>query len=324
MVVFGLPRDQFGEGLVDGLGDRAGAAVADGNPIHGPHGRYLGGGAGEEDLVGDVEPFARDHLLSDLVAKFAGEDDDGVAGDAGEDGCPRGRGDDATVLDDEEVFAAALGHVAVHVEPDGLGEASEDRFHFHQLGVHVVSAGLGQEGHGVGGQAPPTRHTHVHPPPDCLLSQIGSPLPGCDDGVDRAMEGVEPHLAVAAEDARPDVAGAQLVDADEFLGGLGKFLGAVWDVHAVDARGLVEAHHVVGEAETRRAARRIVAPQALEDARAVVNYVGEDVDFRVVPVHELAVHPDFSGLGERWQGRLLGLSSGHERCFSWLWRLRMS
>ena len=42
----------------------------------------------------------------------------------------------------------------------------------------------------------------------------------------------------------------------------------------------------------RRPARGLVRPDALEDAAAVVQRVGEHVDLGVVPVHQLAVHPD--------------------------------
>jgi hypothetical protein len=53
---------------------------------------------------------------------------------------------------------------------------------------------------------------------------------------------------------------------------------------------------VVGVAEDRRARRRVVAADALEHARPVVQAVREDVDLRVLPRDELAVHPDELGL----------------------------
>ena len=49
------------------------------------------------------------------------------------------------------------------------------------------------------------------------------------------------------------------------------------------------------EAEAGRAVARVVAPRALEDAAAVVDDVGGDVDLGVRPLHELAVHPDLAG-----------------------------
>ena len=61
----------------------------------------------------------------------------------------------------------------------------------------------------------------------------------------------------------------------------------------------MQALHVIAEAEHRRALRRVVAADALEDARAVVQAVDADVDLRVGPVDELAVHPDLLGLLHR-------------------------
>ena len=55
------------------LGDLAGLAVADHDAVDGADGRNLGGGAGEEDFVGDVEQLARNRLLGDREAQMAGD-----------------------------------------------------------------------------------------------------------------------------------------------------------------------------------------------------------------------------------------------------------
>jgi len=58
-------------------------------------------------------------------------------------------------------------------------------------------------------------------------------------------------------------------------------------------RGVEEPVDVLLQPEDRGfAVLRPVAADPLEDADAVVQRVGEDVDLRLVPVHELAVHPD--------------------------------
>ena len=54
----------------------------------------------------------------------------------------------------------------------------------------------------------------------------------------------------------------------------------------------LEALHVLGEAEDRGTVGGLVAADALEDAGAVVEGVRQDVYLRLVPVDELAVHPD--------------------------------
>ncbi len=58
----------------------------------------------------------------------------------------------------------------------------------------------------------------------------------------------------------------------------------------------MEPHEVLLEAKDGRAALGVVAADALEDSRAVMQAVGADVDPGVRPVHELPVHPDLLGL----------------------------
>jgi hypothetical protein len=79
---------------------------------------------------------------------------------------------------------------------------------------------------------------------------------------------------------------------DEFECRLGQFLGLVGDVDVVGPGGVVEALQVFLPPEDSRTVGRLVTADALEDAGAVVEPVGQDVDVRVVEVDELAVHPD--------------------------------
>jgi hypothetical protein len=65
----------------------------------------------------------------------------------------------------------------------------------------------------------------------------------------------------------------------------------------------VEALHVGREPEDGRPRGGGVGPDALEDARAVVEGVGEHVDLGVGPVDELAVHPDLLGRCDRHGAR---------------------
>ena len=57
-----------------------GFAVADEDAIDGADGRDFGGGAGEEDFVGDVEHLARKRLLDDRDAEVAGDGEDASRG----------------------------------------------------------------------------------------------------------------------------------------------------------------------------------------------------------------------------------------------------
>jgi len=105
-------------------------------------GRYFRCGAGEKDFVGDVEGFARYQCFMNFIAEFAGNVHDGVPGEAGKDRLGRHRGVDDAVADDEDVFAAAFGDVAVVVEGEPFGVVVHERFHFDELGVQVVASGF--------------------------------------------------------------------------------------------------------------------------------------------------------------------------------------
>ena len=100
----------------------------------------LGGGAAEEDLVGEVELGAREVALDDLDPEVARDLQDGLAGDAVEDrGRLRRRGDHA-VLDDVDVLARPLAHVAVVVEEDRLVVAGLVALDLGQDRVEVLAA----------------------------------------------------------------------------------------------------------------------------------------------------------------------------------------
>src|SRR5215208_5964644 len=71
--------------LLDGHRDGAWAPRSDLDPVDRADRRQLGGGTGEEELVGDVEELAREELLLHLVAQVAGDAGDRIAGDAVED-----------------------------------------------------------------------------------------------------------------------------------------------------------------------------------------------------------------------------------------------
>jgi len=53
--------------------DRSNNTLAHADFVYGPDGRDFGGGAREEDLVGDVERLAGKLLLDDLDAQVAGD-----------------------------------------------------------------------------------------------------------------------------------------------------------------------------------------------------------------------------------------------------------
>ncbi len=288
-VVFGEAVDDIEEGFVERRGDGAHGAVADEDAIDGAEVGDFGGGAGEEGLVADVEEFAGECLLDDGDAHVAGQREDGVAGDAVEDGVGERRGVESAAADDEEVFAGALGEIAVDIECDAFNVAVDFGFHADELGVHVVGASFGERWHGVGSEAVPAGDADV-----CAVVAWNVFAPGEVGDVDLngRAEGIDADFAVAAEGDGADVAGGDAVGFDDVDDGGVELLDGVAEGHAVDFGGVDEALHVLWEAEDAGAVGLGVAADAFEDGRAVVDDVAHDVDVGFFPGDELAVVPD--------------------------------
>src|ERR1035441_9969652 len=115
-VALGATMDRVAEGALEQPRDITGLAGADLVVVHLDHGHQLGGGAGHEHLVGQVELGARDVALHDRVAEVGGELHDRAAGDPVEDRVVVPGRDDLPAGEDVDVLARPLAHVAVVVE----------------------------------------------------------------------------------------------------------------------------------------------------------------------------------------------------------------
>src|SRR5439155_13005528 len=140
--------------------------------------------------------------------------------------------------------------------------------------------------------APPAGDLGAHAVVLTLLAEVRSPLPDGDADVHRRVEREQTHRPVATEHERADVALAHAVLRDQVERRLPDLLAVEGDRHVVELGRLEEPVDVVGVAEDRRADLGVVAADALEDARAVVQAVREYVDLCVLPCGELAVHPN--------------------------------
>ena len=262
VAVGGEAVDDVEEGFVEGGGDGAHGSVAYHDAVDGAEVGDFGGGSGEEGFVADVDELAGQGLFDDGDAELFGEGEDGAAGDAVEDGVGEGRGVEDAAADEEEVLAGALGEVAVDVEGDAFGVAVDLGFHADELGVHVVGAGLGERGHGVGGEARPGGDADV-----CafVAGDVFAPGEVGDVDLNGGSEGVDADLAVSAEGDGADVARSDAVGLDDVDDGGGELLGCVGQRHAIDLGGVDEAGAVLWEAEDAGAVGLLVAADSLED-----------------------------------------------------------
>src|ERR1035441_9487185 len=90
-------------------------ARAHGDLVDRANGCDFGGGAGEENFVGDVEGFSRNLLLNDLDAEVARNLQHRVARDAGEYRTAKGRRMQHAVADDKQILARTFADEAVHI-----------------------------------------------------------------------------------------------------------------------------------------------------------------------------------------------------------------
>src|SRR5262249_43444158 len=97
-------------------------------------------------------------------------------------------------------------------------------------------------------------------------------------------------------DDRPHVAGLEVVGREGLVHRGAELVDGVRQLEEVHLARAPETLQVLTQPEHRWTAVRPVGPDALEYAGSVVQRVRQDVDLRLVPVDELAVHPDLLGL----------------------------
>ena len=209
------------------------------------------------------------------------------------------RGGNGPVANHEQVLPSAFGDLALWGQQDGLVVAGPDRLNLGHLGVDVVAAALRCGRHGVRVMALPRRDHHPHPVTDPLVAQVGAPRPGGYGHIDRARQGVQSHFPVAQVSDRPDVAGRQAVDPHRLLHRVDQVVDRVGDVDAKDLCRPEQPLDVGSQPEHCRAPVGLVGPDPFEHTVAVVERVGKHVNVCVVPVDELAVHPDLGRLVDR-------------------------
>src|ERR1700735_809392 len=288
-IVFFATHDGI-ELFLDRLRDRAGQSLADFDLVDGTDGRNLGGRAGEECFVGNVEHFARNHLLDDGNVQVTRDLQHGIAGDAWEHGVAQRRGDQFVAMSEEYVLARAFADIAVHVESNSFGVAIDDSFHLDELRVHVIGARLGHRRQGVRSKTRPGGDAGVAT--FALSAQIFSPGIVDDVNLSRRVERIHPCLAVAAEDDGPHIAWPRAVTANGFKHGFHQLVASVIHVDAIDLGRIKQALDVFIGAENRGTRFRVVAADSLEYRGAIVDHVRHHVNRRFIPGNELAIVPD--------------------------------
>ena len=166
-------------------------------------------------------------------------------------------------------------------------------------------------------QSLPRRDLGGGPPLLGLVAQVALPLPHRDRHVDGSEQGVEAHLPVPVVHDGADVASLQPVGPHRVQDGLGDGLRRIRHLHLIQVGGTKKPPNVVRKPEDRGPARGAIRADAFEYTGPVVQGVGEDVDMRVSPVHELPVHPNLLDRLDR-HGSPPSPPQAHAQLLAWL------
>src|SRR5208337_1045028 len=220
--------------FTNSLRDRTGHAAADGDLVHGANRRDLRRGSAEEQLVGNVQHFARDDLLDERNAELVCEVHHRVAGDTRQNAVAQRWRADALLMHNEDILTRTFADIAVHVEGDALSVAVDDGLHLNELRVHVVGAGLGDGWQGVRSQTRPRGNANIHAVVGIGIAEVLAPLVIGDVNLGRRIEGVDPDLAIAAQHDRPDVTRGNFIGADQLHRRLAQFVEGIVQLDAID------------------------------------------------------------------------------------------
>ena len=131
---------------------------------------------------------------------------------------PRARRVDHVVAHYKNVFARALGDIALRIEHDGFIEAGALRFGLGQNRAHVISRDLGFGHHDVGVQARERSNVGADAAFLRFCAQKSGPLPHCDDQSRLAAIHDQVHGAVQIND-RADIARGEFIGGDRLVNG---------------------------------------------------------------------------------------------------------
>ena len=168
-------------------------------------------------------------------------------------------------------------------------------FHVGQNRVGVIADGFGVNHGDVDVMAREARCLDADAALQSLVAQISTPGPGGNHQVNGVAFGRDAKLFVANPGQRANVATGQLVNAHHIELRLHHLSLRERNLHAQNFGAVEEALGVLFQSKnTGAAVLQMIGAHALKRTTAVMQRVGQHVDFCVTPLNHLTVHPDFS------------------------------
>ena len=213
----------------------------------------------------------------------------GLTGDAVQESVGQ-RGDNLTVLDEEDIRAGRFGDVAAIVEHHGVRTAFGLGGVLGHRADHVEAGGLGIVRDGFGRGALPFGDVQFGAF-EFGVAVIAAPGPTGDGHADRVAFGGDTHVfAGATPGNRADIGVGQSIGGKRgHFGGL-DIVHRKRQVHVQQRTRHPQAFGMFARLEDLA----VIAALALEDSRGIVHGVAQDMDIGRAPVHQFTVHPDLA------------------------------
>ena len=194
------------------------------------------------------------------------------------------------VFDEEDVRASRLSHVATIVEEQCVRAAFGFCGVFGHRADHVETSGLCSGRDGFGRRALPFRDVQLCAFHLCV-AVVGTPSPCGHSHANWVASGCNTHVFARATPCNnADVCVGQAVRIqNSFLRSFDLFNG-VGDRHVEHFARFQQTLRVLDGFEDFA----VVSALAFENGRCVVQRMGQNMDIRVTPIDQLAVHPDFT------------------------------
>src|SRR5205814_1176034 len=228
-----LPAGGFKIALLEPAGDCADGSVSDRTMVYAHDGRDGHGGAGEEQLIANVEFAAVDGTFDRVQVEFPlSQAHNAIARNAFENVLRHRWCDELTLANHKEVASGSFGNMAALIQENGFVKSAEARVGAGHGAVHVGSANLGTGRDGIVLNTPPCTYTGMNPFVGGKIFAKGKR----NDGERVLVIGTDAHPLCALISQRTDVdVGVERIPAQDLDGNCGQLFRRVRNVNAQDA-----------------------------------------------------------------------------------------
>jgi hypothetical protein len=124
-----------------------------------------------------------------------------------------------------------------------------------------------------------------------LRAKVLAPLPGTYENLYGGRERIHTKRAIAAKYDRAYVAFFVLIGHNQLAAGSLELIGTIGQLHPIDMTRIEQSLYMRIEPEDGRTPPSVIAADAFEDRRTIIDHVRHHMDFRIFPGYQLAIVP---------------------------------